>query len=252
MTAPLLDVRALAKRFGGLVVTDQVNLQVHGGRIHALIGPNGAGKTTLVAQLAGQLPSDGGQVLFAGEDITRLGAHQRARRGLMRSFQITRLFKSLSVLDNLVFAAQAAGPGNFSAWRARQAAGEAHERAQQILQRVGLGAQGGATIEQLSHGEQRALEVGMTLAARPRLVLLDEPMAGMGAEESEAMGKLIAGLRQDCAVLLIEHDVEAVFRLADDVSVLVNGRLIASGAPEAVRRAPEVVAAYLGDQEDVV
>lgn len=252
MTAPLLDVRALAKRFGGLVVTDQVNLQVHPGRIHALIGPNGAGKTTLVAQLAGQLPSDGGQVLLDGEDITRLVAHQRARRGLMRSFQITRLFKSLTVRDNLVFAAQAAASGNFSPWRARQAAGAAHERAQQILQRVGLQAQGEAAIEQLSHGEQRALEVGMTLAGRPRLVLLDEPMAGMGAEESQAMAALISGLRQDCAVLLIEHDVEAVFRLADEVSVLVNGRIIASGAPEAVRRAPEVVAAYLGDQEDAV
>jgi branched-chain amino acid transport system ATP-binding protein len=249
---PLLDVQGLAKRFGGLVVTDQVDLQVQAGRIHALIGPNGAGKTTLVAQLAGQLRSDGGRVLLAGEDITALGAHQRARRGLMRSFQITRLFKSLTVLDNLVFATQAAGPGNFSAWRARLAGGEAEDRAQQVLQRVGLAARAGHTIDQLSHGEQRALEVGMTLAGRPRLVLLDEPMAGMGAEESEAMAQLIAGLRSDCAVLLIEHDVEAVFRLADEVSVLVNGRLIASGAPEAVRRAPEVVAAYLGDQEDVV
>ena len=251
MTAPLLDVRRLAKRFGGLVVTDQVDLQVHAGRIHALIGPNGAGKTTLVAQLAGQLASDGGQVLFDGQDLTRLVAHQRARRGLLRSFQITRLFKSLTVLDNLVFAAQAAAPGNFSAWRPRRAQGMDFERAQQVLQRVGLAAKAGHGIDQLSHGEQRALEVGMTLAARPRLVLLDEPMAGMGAEESEAMGALIAGLRQDCAVLLIEHDVEAVFRLADEVSVLVNGRIIASGAPAAVRQAPEVVAAYLGDHEDL-
>jgi ABC-type branched-subunit amino acid transport system ATPase component len=250
VTAPLLDVQGLAKRFGGLVVTDQVSLQVQAGRIHALIGPNGAGKTTLVAQLAGQLPSDGGCVRLAGEDITTLGAHQRARRGLMRSFQITRLFKSLSVLDNLVFAAGAAGAGNFSAWRPRRAAGEGHDRARQVLHRVGLAAKADQMIEQLSHGEQRALEVGMTLAAGPKLVLLDEPMAGMGAEESEAMAALIAGLRQDCAVLLIEHDVEAVFRLADEVSVLVNGRLIASGAPEAVRRHPEVVAAYLGDAED--
>ena len=250
MTAPLLDVQNLAKRFGGLVVTDQVNLQVQAGRIHALIGPNGAGKTTLVAQLAGQLPSDGGRVLFGGQDITTLGAHQRARRGLMRSFQITRLFKSLSVLDNLVFAAGAAAGGNFSAWLARRPAGALHDRAQQVLQRVGLAAKGGHAIDELSHGEQRALEVGMALAGRPQLVLLDEPMAGMGAEESEAMAALIAGLRADCAVLLIEHDVEAVFRLADEVSVLVSGRVIASGAPEAVRRAPEVVAAYLGDVED--
>jgi ABC-type branched-subunit amino acid transport system ATPase component len=250
MSAPLLDVQGLAKRFGGLVVTDQVNLQVHSGRIHALIGPNGAGKTTLVAQLAGQLPSDGGRVHFDGHDITRLVAHQRARRGLMRSFQITRLFKSLSVLDNVVFAAAASGAGNFSAWRARRPAGELHDRAQQVLQRVGLAGQGAQMIEQLSHGQQRALEVGMTLAAGPKLVLLDEPMAGMGAEESESMAALIAGLRADCAVLLIEHDVEAVFRLADEVSVLVSGHIIASGAPEAVRRSPEVVAAYLGDVED--
>ncbi|MEN9627068.1 MAG: hypothetical protein RJA10_294 [Pseudomonadota bacterium] len=250
MSAPLLDVQGLAKRFGGLVVTDQVNLQVHSGRIHALIGPNGAGKTTLVAQLAGQLPSDGGRVHFDGHDITRLVAHQRARRGLMRSFQITRLFKSLSVLDNVVFAAAASGGGNFSAWCARRPAGELHDRAQQVLQRVGLAGQGAQMIEQLSHGQQRALEVGMTLAAGPKLVLLDEPMAGMGAEESESMAALIAGLRADCAVLLIEHDVEAVFRLADEVSVLVSGHIIASGAPEAVRRSPEVVAAYLGDVED--
>jgi branched-chain amino acid transport system ATP-binding protein len=203
-----------------------------------------------VAQLAGQLPSDGGQVLFDGEDITRWVAHQRARRGLVRSFQITRLFKSLSVRDNLVFALQAAGAGNFSAWRARPTAGAAADAAGQVLQRIGLSAKADHAVDQLSHGEQRALEVGMTLAARPRLVLLDEPMAGMGAEESQAMASLIAGLRQDCAVLLIEHDVEAVFRLADTVSVLVNGRLIASGEPAAVRRSPDVLAAYLGDLEE--
>ena len=249
-TGPLLDVRRLCKRFGALAVTDEVDLQVHAGRIHALIGPNGAGKTTLVAQLAGQLPSDSGEVRLDGHDITRLVAHERARRGLLRSFQITRLFRSLSVLDNLVFAARAAGKGNFSAWRVRRADDEAHARAAEVMQRMGLAGKAGAAIDELSHGEQRALEVGMALAARPRLLLLDEPMAGMGAEESEQMAALIAGLRQDCAVLLIEHDVQAVFRLADTVSVLVNGRLIASGEPAAVRSDAGVVAAYLGDQED--
>jgi ABC-type branched-subunit amino acid transport system ATPase component len=247
---PLLDVRRLCKRFGALAVTDEVDLQVHAGRIHALIGPNGAGKTTLVAQLAGQLPSDSGEVRLDGHDITRLVAHERARRGLLRSFQITRLFRSLSVLDNLVFAARAAGEGNFSAWRVRRADDEAHARAAQVMQRMGLAGKADAAIDELSHGEQRALEVGMALAARPRLLLLDEPMAGMGAEESEQMAALIAGLREDCAVLLIEHDVQAVFRLADTVSVLVNGRLIASGEPAAVRSDPGVVAAYLGDHED--
>jgi branched-chain amino acid transport system ATP-binding protein len=248
--APLLDVRGLCKRFGALQVTDAVDLQVHAGCIHALIGPNGAGKTTLVAQLAGQLPSDRGQVLLDGQDITRLVAHERARRGLLRSFQITRLFKTLSVRDNLVFAARAGGPGNFSAWRARRDDDEAHARAIEVMRRLGLGGKAAAAIDELSHGEQRALEVGMALAARPRLLLLDEPMAGMGAEESEQMAALIAGLREDCAVLLIEHDVQAVFRLADAVSVLVNGRLIASGDPATVRSDPGVVAAYLGEQED--
>jgi branched-chain amino acid transport system ATP-binding protein len=247
----LLQVRDLAKRFGGLVVTDHLHLDVQPAQIHALIGPNGAGKTTLVAQLAGQLASDGGSVHFDGEDVTHLPAHQRARRGLVRSFQITRLFKSLSVLENLRFAAQAAEPGLLaSAWQPLRPQGRAYERALQVLARIGLDGKGDLAVDELAHGQQRALEVGMALAGRARLLLLDEPMAGMGAEESEAMAALVAGLRSDCAVLLIEHDVQAVFRLADRVSVLVNGRLIASGAPDEVRSDPEVVAAYLGDMDE--
>ena len=246
----LLEVQQLSKRFGGLVATDAVSLQVRTGEIHALIGPNGAGKTTLLAQLGGQLPSDSGSVHFDGADITRLVAHQRARRGLVRSFQITRLFKSLSVLDNVALAVQAVRGGTFSAWRAVRSDRALYERAMQVLAGVGLADKAGHGVAQLAHGEQRALEVGMTLASRPRLVLLDEPLAGMGAQESETMTRLIAGLRQQCAVLLIEHDVDAVFRLADTVSVLVGGRLVASGAPEQVRRDPAVLAAYLGDTED--
>jgi branched-chain amino acid transport system ATP-binding protein len=249
MTA-LLDVRGLSKRFGGLIVTDHLDLQVQRGEIHALIGPNGAGKTTLVAQLAGQLASDGGSVRFDGQDITRLVAHQRARRGLVRSFQITRLFKSMTALDNMAFAVQANQGHVFAAWASVRADADLNARAQSVLQRIGLAAQADARVEQLSHGEQRALEVGLTLAGRPRLVLLDEPMAGMGAEESAAMAGLIASLRQDCAVLLIEHDVDAVFRLADRVSVLVSGAIIATGAPAVVRSHPAVIAAYLGDDED--
>ena len=251
MTA-LLDVRGLGKRFGGLVVTDRLDLQVQSGEIHALIGPNGAGKTTLVAQLAGQLASDAGSVWFDGRDITRLVAHQRARRGLVRSFQITRLFKSLTVHENMAFAVQAGEGRIFAAW-ARVRDDEAlNTRALAVLERIGLAAKAAARVEQLSHGEQRALEVGLTLAGRPRLVLLDEPMAGMGAEESAAMAELIAGLRRDCAVLLIEHDVDAVFRLADTVSVLVSGAIVASGAPAAVRSDPAVIAAYLGEHEDTL
>ena len=253
MTASvLLDARGLNKSFGGLVVTDQVNLQVKSGEIHALIGPNGAGKTTLVAQLAGQLPSDSGTLYFDGHDITKLLTHERAQRGLARSFQITRLFKTLSVLDNLVVAVQAIKGQTFSAWRPVASSTALHEQAQALLERLGLAAKHDWHIAQLSHGEQRALEVGMALASSPKLVLLDEPLAGMGQQESEGMARLIAGLRQDCAVLLIEHDVDIIFRLADSVSVLVGGRIIASGTPASVRGNAEVAEAYLGRTEEVL
>lgn len=248
--AALLDVRQLNKRFGGVVATDQVNLQVTHGEIHALIGPNGAGKTTLVSQLSGQLASDSGSVHFDGSDITQLVTHQRARRGLVRSFQITRLFKSLPVVDNMALAIQATEGRTFSAWRPVRADKALFERAHALLERLGLTAKHGWRIEQLSHGEQRALEVGMALAGNPKLVLLDEPLAGMGLQESEAMTQLIDSLRGDFAILLIEHDVDAVFRLADTVSVLVNGRIIASGKPEDVRADPAVAVAYLGNSEE--
>ena len=242
----LLDVRRLNKRFGGVVATDQVDLQIAQGEIHALIGPNGAGKTTLVAQLAGQVPSDSGSVHFDGADITHMATHLRAHRGLVRSFQITRLFKSMSVLDNVALAIQASLGQVFSAWRPVKQDVESHDRAMAILERLGLADKHHWRIEQLSHGEQRALEVGMALAGKPKLVLLDEPLAGMGLQESEAMTQLIDSLRRDFSVLLIEHDVEAVFRLADTVSVLVSGRIVASGKPADVRANPAVTAAYLG------
>ena len=236
----------LSKRFGGVLATDRVDLRVAAGEIHALIGPNGAGKTTLVAQIAGQLASDSGTVHFEGSDVTRMVTHQRARRGLVRSFQITRLFKSMSVLEHLALALQAAGGRTFSAWRPLRGDTELFERAGRLLGRLGLAHKDDWAIGQLSHGEQRALEVGMALAGSPKLVLLDEPLAGVGLQESEAMGRLIASLRGEVAVLLIEHDVDAVFRLADTVSVLVNGHVVASGQPEDVRRDPAVVDAYLG------
>ena len=244
---PLLDVRGLNKRFGGVVATDHLDLEVRTGEIHALIGPNGAGKTTLVSQLSGQLRSDGGSVHFDGRDITRLVAHQRTRRGLVRSFQITRLFKSFTVLENLALAVQAISGSSFAAWRPVHAEPGLFERAAALLAELRLAEKGGSRIDELSHGEQRVLEVGLALASRPRLLLLDEPMAGLGREESAAMERLIAGLRGSTTVLLIEHDVDAVFRLADRVSVLVSGRVIASGDPAAVRGDPAVVAAYLGD-----
>ncbi len=247
MTRPLLDVRGLEKRFGGLVATDHVDLQVQHGEVHALIGPNGAGKTTLVAQLGGQLASDRGRIFFDGADITALAAHERARRGLVRSFQITRLFKSASVLDNVALAVQAVSGSSLSAWRPVSHERALFNRAREVLAEVGLSAKEAARIDQLSHGERRALEVGMTLASRPRLVLLDEPMAGMGHEESARMERLIHAIRATSTVLLIEHDVDAVFRLADRVSVLVGGRVIASGDPASVRNDTGVIAAYLGE-----
>jgi branched-chain amino acid transport system ATP-binding protein len=246
MSAPLLQVRGLQKRFGGLLATDSVDLDVAAGSIHALIGPNGAGKTTLVAQIGGQLASDGGSVHFGGRDVTHMPTHQRARHGLVRSFQVTRLFRTLSVLEHIALALQAAGGRTFSAWRPVAADTALVEQSHALLARLGLAAKHGWQVEQLSHGEQRALEVGMALAGRPRLVLLDEPLAGMGLQESEAMTALIESLRGELAVLLIEHDVDAVFRLADTVSVLVNGHVIASGKPADVRRDPAVEAAYLG------
>jgi branched-chain amino acid transport system ATP-binding protein len=248
--AVLLEVRKLSKNFGGVVATDQVDLQIMQGEIHALIGPNGAGKTTLVAQLAGQLVSDSGSVYFEGNDITHMATHLRARRGLVRSFQITRLFKSMSVVDNVALAVQASLGQVFSAWWPVKQDADLQDRTMAILARLSLSDKHNWRIEQLSHGEQRALEVGMALAGKPKLVLLDEPLAGMGMQESEAMTQLIDSLRQDFSVLLIEHDVEAVFRLADTVSVLVNGRIVASGKPDDVRENPAVTAAYLGNAGD--
>ncbi len=245
--APLLEVRGLEKRFGGLVATDRVDLQILRGEVHALIGPNGAGKTTLVAQLGGQLASDRGRILFEGADITRMPTHARARRGLVRSFQITRLFRSASVLDNVALAVQAVSGSSLRAWRPVLRDRGLFERAHTLLVEVGLEAKATLRIDQLSHGERRALEVAMALASRPQLVLLDEPMAGMGHEESERMEGLIGAMRATSTVLLIEHDVDAVFRLADRVSVLVGGRIIASGDPDAVRNDRGVIEAYLGD-----
>ena len=244
----LLEVRGLRKRFGGVVATDDVTLDVREGEIHALIGPNGAGKTSLIAQLSGSLMPDAGAIRFAGDDVTRLVQHARVARGLVRSYQITRLFRSFTALDNLAIAVQARSGSSLRFWRpvAREAA--LAEAARALLEEIGLGARADVPASALSHGEQRALEVGLALATRPRLVLLDEPMAGTGPEESARMVELIERVRERATVLLVEHDVDAVFRLADRVSVLVNGRVIASGEPDAVRDDPEVIGAYLGDE----
>lgn len=244
----LLSVKGLSKRFGGVNATDDVSLDVEAGEVHGLLGPNGAGKTSFINQLAGTLLPDRGRILFKGDDITRLPTHQRVARGLVRSFQITRLFKSMTALDNLALAVQARSGSSLSFWREAHRESALFDEARTLLADVGLSERAGTRADQLAHGEQRALEVGLALATRPDLVLLDEPLAGTGPEESERMIGLIGSLRGKLAVLLVEHDVEAVFRLADRLTVLVNGKVIASGDPQVVRADRAVVAAYLGEE----
>jgi len=248
MADAVLRAEALHKRFGGLVATDTVSLALLPGEIHALIGPNGAGKTTLVGQLMGSLTPDSGTVHFLGRDITRLPTHARVRLGLARSFQITSVLREFTALDNAALAVQAHAGHSF-----RFLADARHDRtlrepAQRALAAVGLGERAGMPASQLSHGEQRQLEIAMALAVEPRALLLDEPMAGMGLEESQAMVDLLRHLKGRCAMLLIEHDMDAVFALADRISVLVNGAVVASGAPEAIRANAEVRRAYLGEE----
>ncbi|MGE0799490.1 MAG: ABC transporter ATP-binding protein [Lautropia sp.] len=244
----LLAVEQLAKRFGGVQATDNVSLTVGAREIHALIGPNGAGKTSLINQLAGAIPPDRGRIVFDGDDVTGLSVHRRVGRGLVRSYQITRLFRSLTVLENIALAVQARSGSSLSFWRPVAGERALFDEAATLLAEVGLAERAGHRAGQLAHGEQRALEVGLALATRPKLVLLDEPLAGTGPDESARMVALIERLRGRVAVLLVEHDVDAVFRLADRVTVLVNGRVIATGTPAAVRADPAVIAAYLGDE----
>jgi branched-chain amino acid transport system ATP-binding protein len=248
MSEPILAISGLVKRFGGLVATDNVSLDIRHGEVHALIGPNGAGKTTLIAQLSGSLASDAGTLGFDTVDITALPQHERVRRGLARSYQITSIFKKFSVLDNVALAVQARSGTSMSFWRKLAAEEALFEEARELVDRVGLGARTDAIAGNLAHGEQRQLEVGLALATQPKLLLLDEPMAGMGPEESVRIIELVEKIREEVTVLLVEHDMDAVFRLADRISVLVNGRLIATGEPEAIRNNPDVKKAYLGDE----
>jgi branched-chain amino acid transport system ATP-binding protein len=248
--APLLQVHRLVKRFGGLTATDSASLTVHTGQVHALIGPNGAGKTTLIHQLSGALAPDAGTVSFDGHDITRLPMHQRVHRGLVRSYQITSIFKRLSVLDNVALAVQARQGSSLRFWARARAESARYDEAAALAARVGLGERLDRLAGGLSHGEQRQLEVGIALATRPKLLLLDEPMAGMGPEESERMVTLLQGLRGHTTLLLVEHDMDAVFRLADVISTLVFGRVVATGTPDEIRAHPEVRKAYLGDEQE--
>jgi branched-chain amino acid transport system ATP-binding protein len=249
MAEPLLATDRLVKRFGGLLATDAVSIDVRPGEIHALIGPNGAGKTTLVGQLTGNLAPDSGTIQFDGHDITRLPTHARVRLGLARSFQITSVLRDFTALDNVALAVQAHAGHSFRFLADARQDRALREPARQGLEAVGLGARANTLASALSHGEQRQLEIAMALAGDPRLLLLDEPMAGMGAEESQRMVAFLRGLKGRRAMLLIEHDMDAVFALADRITVLVYGRVIASGTAEEIRANPEVRTAYLGDEE---
>jgi branched-chain amino acid transport system ATP-binding protein len=246
---PLLEVRGLTKRFGGLTAVDRVDLDVLPGEIHAVIGPNGAGKTTLVAQLAGDLAPDAGRVRFAGRDVTRAPAHARSHHGIARSFQITSVCREFTALDNVALAVQAHAGSSFRFWRPARRDPALREPARAVLAEVGLGERADVLAAELSHGEQRQLEVAMALATRPRLLLLDEPMAGMGPEESARMVALLGTLKGRPSILLVEHDMDAVFALADRITVLVYGRVIATGSPEAISASAEVREAYLGQDE---
>jgi branched-chain amino acid transport system ATP-binding protein len=248
---PLLRVENLVCRFGGIVATDNLSLDIARGELHAIIGPNGAGKTTLISQLIGQLRPSAGTIRFASEDITHLPAWKRSQLGLARSFQITSLLPDFTAADNVALAAQARHDHSFRFFGNARKEKPLREAAQVALERVGLGDRADVVVSRLSHGEQRQLELAVALATRPQLLLLDEPMAGLGAVESARMVKLLADLRQEVTIVLVEHDMNAVFALADRITVLVYGRVIASDVPAAIRLNDEVRRAYLGDQHVV-
>ena len=247
MTEALLRVAELRKSFGALRASDGISFEVQPGETHAVIGPNGAGKTTFISQLAGNLRPDSGRITFAGEDITELPAPRRARKGLARSFQITSVYPEFSALQNVALAIQAHAGHSFRFWRDARRDPALTGPARKVLQDVGLSNRLEVLAANLAHGEQRQLEVAMALATGPRLLLLDEPMAGMGTEESQRMIALLSSLKRRQTIILVEHDMDAVFRLADRISVLVYGRVVATGTPEEVRANPEVRAAYLGE-----
>jgi branched-chain amino acid transport system ATP-binding protein len=249
VTNALLEVEGLFKRFQGIIASDHLQLDVREGEIHAIIGPNGAGKTTLISQVAGEVTPDAGCIRFGGLDITALPTYRRSMLGLARSFQITSLFLDFTALDNVALAVQAHAGHSFRFWRPARHDPQLRGPARAVLDRVGLDARATMLASKLSHGEHRQLEIAMALATRPRMLLLDEPMAGLGPEESRRMHGMLRELKRELTIVLVEHDMETVFSLSDRITVLVEGRAIASGAPEAIRANREVQRAYLGDQD---
>jgi branched-chain amino acid transport system ATP-binding protein len=250
-TSPALEARHLVKAFGGLTATDDLSLSVATGELHAVIGPNGAGKTTLVNILSGLLRQDAGHILFQDRDITRLSAPARVRAGLARSFQITSVFREFTTLENVMLPVQARQGHSFKFWKKAAQDESLIAPARELLERVGLGERIDIRAGNLAYGEQRQLEIAISLATGPSLLLLDEPMAGMGPEESQGMIEFLRALKGDYTMLLVEHDMDAVFALADRITVLVYGRVIATGTPDEIRNDPAVREAYLGTEDDI-
>ena len=251
MADPILKVEGLIKHFGGVYAVDNVDFEILPGEIHAVIGPNGAGKTTFVAQLSGLLAPDAGRIVFDGRDVTALSAPQRSHLGLARSFQITSIFRNFTAIENVALSIQAHAGHSFRFWRPAMSDPELIGPARKLLDEIGLGARGDILASNLAHGEQRQLEIAMALATGPKLLLLDEPTAGMGPEDSERIRQFLAALKGTYSMLLIEHDMDTVFALADRITVLVYGKAIATGTPGEIRSNNAVRAAYLGEDEAV-
>jgi branched-chain amino acid transport system ATP-binding protein len=249
VSGPLLQIEGLTRRFGGVIASDAITLDIPRGEFHAIIGPNGAGKTTLIGLLAGEIAPDAGAIRFGGGDITALAVDRRSHLGLARSFQITSLFRDFTALDNVALAVQAHAGHSFRFWNDARRDDTLRGPALAALERVGLVERAAVRVDRLSHGECRQLEIAMALATQPRLLLLDEPMAGMGPDESARMTAMLRELKGTITILLIEHDMETVFALADRITVLVYGRVIASGDPATIRADAAVREAYLGEQE---
>jgi branched-chain amino acid transport system ATP-binding protein len=243
-----LQTEGLVKRYGALLATDNVSLDIRSGELHALIGPNGAGKTTLIAQLSGELRSDSGRIRFDGQDVTAEPIHRRARSGLLRSYQITSIFEEFTVLENAALAALGARRHAWGFWRPLLADARARAAAEEAIESAGLTALAATPAGELAYGQRRQLELAMTLAAGPKFLLLDEPMAGMSVQESAAVTALLHGLKRRYTILLVEHDMDAVFALADRISVLVYGRAMFTGTADEIRAHPEVRAVYLGEE----
>lgn len=245
--APLLQVQGLVKSFGALRASDGISLDVRAGEIHALIGPNGAGKTTAINQLSGEMTPDEGVVTFGGQDVTGMSVDKRARLGLARSYQITSIFPAFTALENVAMAVQSTQGHNFRFWKPARSDAARIDPAMEVLDRVGLRPLANSTAGELAHGQQRQLELAMALATEPKMLLLDEPMAGMGPEESRRMTDILLPLKGQLSILLVEHDMDVVFALADRITVLVLGKPIATDTPQNIRENTDVRAAYLGE-----